>query len=539
MSGPDVTNHSPTVPDAADVAGSAASAPDDADAADDLVWHRVHPVTPAVKGWKILVVLLFIAAQQVGNNVRSAQGLLEAVGWGPIAGVLGLIVLIGFGYTALAWRMTRYAIDREAVYLRTGVLFRQHRTARLDRIQAIDVVQPLLARIIGLAELRIEVAGGSDSAVRLSFLKENAAQELRNELLARAAGVDFGTEEQPQAPVAPEREVLAVTPPVLVGSLLRSVGTILLVVIAVGLAVLVISTGQPGALFAFVPALLGVGGYLWQRFSGEFNFRAAQSPDGIRLRHGLLESRAQTVPPGRVQAVRLSQPLLWRRKDWWRVEMNVAGYGMSTEQQTESVLLPVGGRDEALLVLWLVLPDLGADDPRALLEAGMTGAAPDEGFVVSPRRARWLDPVSWRRNGYALTDRALLVRTRRLVRTLVVVPHERTQSIGLTQGPWQRRLRLASVALHSTPGPVTPVVPHLDAEVAGDLMLEQADRARKARAAAGPEQWMRELGARADAAPAPQAHPAPAPQADPAPAPQADPAPTPQPDGATPPREPR
>lgn len=500
MSGFDAARPPGTDP-AVDASGAPGSRAPDGDRP-DLDWLRVHPVTPAVKGWKVLVVLLFIAAQQVGNNVRSAQGLVEAVGWGPVAGVLGLVVLIGFAYAALAWRMTRYAVDAEAIYLRTGVLFRQHRTARLDRIQAIDVVQPLLARIIGLAELRIEVAGGSDSAVRLSFLKEDAAQELRNALLARAAGVDFGTEEQPHAPVAPEREVLAVSPPVLVGSLLRSVAAIMLVVVAVGLAVLVVSTGQPGALLGFVPVVLGVGGYLWQRFAGEFNFRAAQSPDGIRLRHGLLESRAQTVPPGRVQAVRLSQSPLWRRKDWWRVEMNVAGYGVSTEQRTESVLLPVGSRDEALMVLWLVLPDLGAADPRALLDAGLTGSAPDEGFVVSPRRAWWLDPVSWRRNGYALTDRAVLVRTRRLVRTLVVVPHERTQSIGLRQGPWQRRLRLASVALHSTPGPVTPVIPHLDGEVARGLMTEQADRARKARAAAGPEQWMRDL-AELDAAVAP------------------------------------
>src|SRR5690606_29569525 len=145
------------------------------------------------------VVLLAIAAQQVGNNVRSAQDVVDNVGWGPVFAVLAVVLLAGFGYSAVAWRMTRYAIDADAVYLQTGVLFRQQRTARLDRVQAIDVVQPLLARILGLAELKIEVAGGSDSAVRLAFLKDDAAQELRNQLLARAAGVDFGTEEQPQA----------------------------------------------------------------------------------------------------------------------------------------------------------------------------------------------------------------------------------------------------------------------------------------------------------------------------------------------------
>ncbi|KGM08745.1 membrane protein, partial [Cellulomonas bogoriensis 69B4 = DSM 16987] len=308
-----------------------------------LQWRRVHPVTPAVRGWKVLAVVLVIIAQQVSVNVRSAQDVVEAVGLLPVVGVIALVVLIGTGYAVLAWRMTRFAVDAEAVYLQTGVLFRQQRTARLDRVQAIDVVQPILARILGLAELKLEVAGGADSAVQLAFLKESDAQRLRNELLARAAGVSFGTEESPEAPVAPERPLYEVPPTRLVGSLVLSVPTLLVVVGAVALAVIVVPLGVSGLLVGLIPAGLGVAAYYWGRFSKEFNFRAAQSPDGIRLRHGLLESRAQTVPPGRVQAVQLTQGLLWRRKDWWRVQINVAGYGL-TEQDTESVLLPVGSR---------------------------------------------------------------------------------------------------------------------------------------------------------------------------------------------------
>ena len=57
----------------------------------------------------------------------------------------------------------------------TGFLFRQHRQARLDRVQAIDIVQPLLARIFGLAELKFEVADAGESAVRLAYLPLDAA----------------------------------------------------------------------------------------------------------------------------------------------------------------------------------------------------------------------------------------------------------------------------------------------------------------------------------------------------------------------------
>jgi putative membrane protein len=46
------------------------------------------------------------------------------------------------------------------------------------------------------------------------------------------------------------------------------------------------------------------------------------------------------------------------------------------------------------------------------------------------------------------------------------------------------------VVAHSTPGPVSPAVPHLDAGVAKALLAEQAGRARAARATAAPQRWM-------------------------------------------------
>ncbi len=501
----------------------------EAPATDDLVWHRVHPVTPLVRGWTVIAVLLVVVGQQTLNGLPEGENLLEGNRWWMI--LLGILAvgLVGLGYSALAWRMTSYAVDDESVHLRTGVLFRQQRKARLDRLQAVDVVQPLLARFFGLAELKLEVAGGADSGVKLGFLKEVEANRLRNDLLARAAGLRVarerpagapaadatGTEQTTGGPVdatadsgvaapgpaadgllvapeAPEQPVTAVGPGRLVASLVRSGATVGLVLGVLGIAGVVIGTREIGVLFSALPAVLGFGGFLFSRFSGEFGFRSAISPDGIRLRHGLLETRSQTIPPGRVQAVRLRQGPFWRGPDWWRVDVNVAGYGVSSDgSDTTSVLLPVGTRDEALAALWLVLPDLGTSDPRALLDEGLSGLDAGEHFTVTPRRARLLDLVSWRRNGFTVTDRALVLRGGRVFRSLVVVPHERTQSLGLEQGPLQRRFDVATFAVHSTPGPVSPKVWHLDAGDAARLLDTQAQRAREARAHAGPELWMR------------------------------------------------
>lgn len=459
-------------------------------AADSVVWRRMHPVTPAIKGWKVLVAVLVFVTYQVGDDVRRAAELVDGGGWRILLGVLAAVVLIGFGYAALAWRMTRFAVTDDAVHLHHGVVFRQQRQARLDRLQAVDVVQPLLARFMGLAELRLEVAGGAGSAVSLAFLKEDEAAALRAELLARAAGVH--TEEgAAQAPEAPEQPVFEVPIGRLAAATLRSSATVGLVVLIVAIVAMSVHSGDVGAAFFLLPGLLGLGGYFWTQLNRGANFRAAISPDGIRLRHGLTESRAQTVPPGRVQALAITQSPLWRGVDWWRVEMNVAGYGGGQDDHaTANVLLPVGTRDEAALALWLVLPDLGTADPRAVVDAGLTGTGDALGFTTVPRRARLFDPFAWRRRGVLVTDRALLVRSGWIFRRLVVVPHERTQSLALEQGAVQRRLRVASLVVHSTPGPVHPQVQHLDQDVAAALLSEQADRARTARAVARPEQWM-------------------------------------------------
>ncbi|MBE1875161.1 PH domain-containing protein [Myceligenerans sp. TRM 65318] len=473
-----------------------------------------------VRGWAVVGGAIFIIGQQTldgGPDEGGVVGLLTSPYWWTVP--LGLIVigLAGFGFAALAWRMTTYAVGDETVHLRRGVVFKQQRHARLDRLQAVDVRQPLVARLFGLSELKLEVAGGSDSGIAIGYLRDADASELRNELLARAAGLrntppavagssrvaaeqgSGGPEEVPArvdgppvgAPEAPEQPVLEVPPARLIASLLRTSVTIFFALFIAGLIVTVIVTGTPQVVFAVIAPFIGIGGYLFNRFSTEFAFRVAISADGIRLRHGLLETRAQTIPPGRVQAVSLTQGLLWRGPDWWRVQVNVAGYGGDGDAGTTNVLLPVGTRDEALTVLSLVLPDLGIDDPRAVLDAGLAGDSRTPGpFTGSPPNAVWVDPIGWRRQGFAVTGRALLLRSGRLYRILAVVPHERTQSLGIAAGPLQRRLGLASFEVHSTPGPVSPGVHHLAAADAAELLEEQAARARTARAHAGPERWM-------------------------------------------------
>jgi putative membrane protein len=254
-----------------------------------------------------------------------------------------------------------------------------------------------------------------------------------------------------------------------------------------------------------IPAILGLGTAYWRSFNTGYNFTAAISPDGIRLRYGLLDTRAQTVPPGRIQALKVTQPPLWRVLGWYRIHVNVAGYGEHhrSEGEHRTLLLPVGRKPEVMMMLSLVLPDPGTADPERVFTAGLTGLDSSAGFVTTPKRAWILSPMGWRRNGFLSTDTALLLRSGRLWRKLVMVPHQRTQSIAVHQGPLARLFGVADLVLHTTPGPVAPRLIQAATEEALGLFDQQAARARKARKLQSSEQWLAQLPPVAMPAPAP------------------------------------
>ncbi|HEX7589760.1 MAG TPA: PH domain-containing protein [Demequinaceae bacterium] len=515
-------------------------------------WTRLHIVTPVLLAGRAAGVFVVVALAQGGQGGLLAAK--NAPAWVPLAGIVIVIAVasaIAFG----EWWMNQFRVDDDAVHQRKGILFRQYRQARLDRLQAVDVVQPLVARVFGFAEVKIDVAGGKASSVRLQYLRLEDAQALRNEIVALAAGIGRApvgasvatapprekagpalsgepilapvshTPALPapasQAPVlhasarrepvgaAPQREVYAVPPGRLVGSIVASWWTLFIVGFALVTIIVVVVMGAvavrkfagdaissgggiegflSGGAYGVLSGLFAFFAVGWARFSSGFGFTAAISADGIRLQHGLLDTRHQTVPPGRVQAVRLRQGLPWRRFDWWRITINVAGY--QDEEQAETTLLPVGPRRDALYALWLVLPDLGDPDPAGTVSAALSGVGADNGFTATPRRAWLVDPLQWRRRGVLATGRALLIRQGLFARDLVVVPHEKTQSLSIRQGPLQRLLSLASVEVHSTKGSISPVAHHLDVADAIALVDAQADRAREARGRQSPEQWM-------------------------------------------------
>lgn len=428
--------------------------------------RKVHPLTPFVHGLRVVPIIILIGISVVTRHGGAGTGVLITIG----AAVLVAVVVTGLRY--LAWLRLTYWFDSDGdLRVDSGVLTRQERRLQLSRLQSVEVVAPLLARLVGLAEVRVETAGTSHSKAVLQFLTTAEAQDLRNEIVARAAGV------RPDAGEAPEQVLAMVPPGELVTSLLLRGSTALLLVLTVVVIVPAVLAAGPAAL-----GLVVLGGVpifaVFSEFSTYYGFTVARSGDGLRLRHGLLRTAHQTVPPGRVQAIGFSQPLLWRRRDWVRVRLNVAGMsrdsGSGDQAVTEHTLLPVAPWPVARAIVAHVLP--GVDLESIALDP-------------APARSRWRAPVQWHRLGVGWDGSVLMTRRGRVTRHWAVMPHARTQSVRVTQGPWQRLLGLASVWFDSTPGPVKVVALHRDSRQARDLSMAQASRASAARSGDRTARW--------------------------------------------------
>lgn len=511
---------------------------------------------------------------------------------------LGVLLLILIG-GSIDWWFTRYSLDDLAIHRRSGFLFKKNRTIRLESVQSVDISRPLVARLLGLSELRFEVADGSSEALHIKYVSARKAEVLRrtamasiNLLRSEAAGrpvdvlpgsMQISAERMPDAdqlhqpyeasyeasygaPVqdgtqpanqqmapqqggysqpAPEQGIQRPgtqqpgasrrgarmpmptpadpsQPPIFRISNMRLIASIMLehlvwlvpaVALMVGAAVIaaIMDGESPFLIFmallpgTFVP-LLGYLGTLWARFDGAANFKITPSGQGgVTLRYGFTGTHTQNVMVERIQALAVEQSILWRVFGWYRIKMTIAGIGVEQNDNqklvTRNVALPVGNRQEALMVLRLLLPALDEVQAQVLLDTADGSLKRQQpqvpAMIVTPSSARWMDLLTWKRNGVTTvgytagsvqattridSDAArasvgehtqgdlLLIRGGCFNRTLSIVPVSRVLSVSWGQGPLQRAFGCASVHFGTVPGPVRTLMMHLPPRVCEDLV---------------------------------------------------------------------
>jgi len=289
---------------------------------------------------------------------------------------------------------------------------------------------------------------------------------------SRSAAPGAGAPAAPAIPAdaQPERVVFRVRAARLAVALALSITGVIVAVVIAAVALLASLTHSSAYAAFYLPDAVGVVIGVWRQFNGEYGTTIAVAPDGLRLRSGLVQRTAETIREGRVQAVRLVEPLVWRAFGWCRLEVDVAGPRQRRENRSESrrlrALVPVGTRAEAEKML-----------------AELVSGAPVPSRKP-PRRARWKAPLQYHFLAWGGDDRYLVAARGRIRPTTTWIPLEKVQSVRWEQGPVQRRLSLASVRLDVAGRRTTGSVQDRDVTEADDVLRRLPALTRAARAGA-------------------------------------------------------
>ena len=451
--------------------------------------RRLHPLTPLFGSWRLLGLAGIVGYGVFGDDLDRLVWIWDALHGDAEIGatVRAALLLIALAIASVAvgwlsWRTTGFAIIAEpgepgTLLYHRGLFNRQRSQVRLKRVQSVDVNQPFVPSLFGLAVVRLDMAAGEGASVNLAFLGHAEAWALREEILRHTS-------------VRPAAEPAETTPPpepvighvdtgqLIRASLLDGVGVVLMFV-AWLVVVVVLGVGWgwkalAAALTGILPLAIAILAEARKQISTvlrEADFTVMRTRTGIRTRAGLTSKTNRTIDFDRVQSIRIERPMLWRRFRWARVEVDVAG----ADAKIGASLMPV------------------ADDPTAVGLAGDVagerieppgGMAADWGAALVPpgRRARLIDPLTARWLGVALLDHGIVTRTGIWVRTVTYVPFARVQSVSVRQGWFQRRLGLATVFLDLPSGATRWQAPHRDVAEAASLLRVLTEQARTHRA---------------------------------------------------------
>ncbi|ASO18939.1 putative membrane protein [Actinoalloteichus hoggarensis] len=299
--------------------------------------------------------------------------------------VAGLLLVNGL----MRWLTTRYRITEDQVVLRTGWLFRTRRAVPRERIRTVDLTARLMHRVFGLTTVKIGTGGrkgaGLSDEMTLDSVSRAEAERLRQVLLHRAAAT-AATASRPGADAegvaagdGPEADAAGRTDVEQTGTVLSrldprwlrfaplTLAGLTAVGVLAGLSmqwIQELSLDEVGLIqdglswLDALPVGVLVGGVILALLLVStilslvvyairyWNYVLTRETDGtIRVRRGLLTTRAVSLEEKRLRGVELQEPLLLRGARAGQV--NAVAVGISAVSPDSSQLLPPAPVDEA------------------------------------------------------------------------------------------------------------------------------------------------------------------------------------------------
>ncbi|MFB6305258.1 MAG: PH domain-containing protein [Haloferacaceae archaeon] len=451
---------------------------------------------------------------------------------GAVAGValVGLAVVLLVGYEVAYWQRYEYELTDDTFDIRSGVVARRERKIPLRRIQNVDIRRNVVQRILGIAALDLETAGGGDTEAAVRYVSFEEAKRLQRAIAERKRGET--AEEETEAPagevlfeLSPRELALvgalsfdlrlpglvlflfsgsATALPTVFGVSLSDAGTLALAgLAAVGLLVVLVVSWAVGATVAVL---------------NYYGFRLTRVDDELQYERGLLRRYDGSVPLSKVQALTVEDNPLKRRFGYASLSIETAGRVGGREGGSGSQAAVPIARVDRVYALARDVEAFGEPDverppgrvrrryaARYLLATGaLVGLLYGvETALVSGLPVPWYAPVAllpvlalaahlkWVHRGYWLGDDHLVTRNGVLSRETKVVPYYRVQTVIDSRTVFQRRWGLGTVTA-DTAGSLSitgsdAAAVDVDDGTADRLREELAERLRRALAERGRE----------------------------------------------------
>ncbi|MFB6228728.1 MAG: PH domain-containing protein [Halobacteriales archaeon] len=386
--------------------------------------RRLHPLVGAVRALQYGLygfTVPFFGISMAANVFDGLIGILfPTVILGGLAGVI---------YGAVSYARYTYGITEETFDVASGVVGRRKREIPHRRIQNVDVTRSFWQKLLEVATVRIETAGGGSTEALLDFVADPEAERLQQALRERrvAARRDEATEDAPEGDahasgsegegVAGENTEAAEAEPAghreeqrLTGLFVLSdvelaihaattfrpgvlgllvIGTPLLGELVADLLValaaplggpesLVLSTLSPDEALAvaIVGVPLGIAS-AWALgmaigVNQYYGFRLGRRGEELVYDRGLLSEFSGTIPLEKVQTLTVTENVFQRALGYAGLSIDTAGYaGGNSGQGGNRSAIPLAKRERVI-----TLVDL------------LEGATLDAAFTRPPKRAR-------------------------------------------------------------------------------------------------------------------------------------------------------
>ncbi len=471
--------------------------------------YRSVPYRIFENAYRIIGIIVISIIFSTGDGGQEGA---ETTGFDPLIwGVFVLVGLVAVGLWEMAYvKRYEYRVTRDTFDIDSGVFSRREREIPFERIQNVDVAQNVFQRALGIAEVRLETAGGGDSEARLRYVSRPEATRLQELVSERKRGE---TERDPEAPDdvlfeldSNELAILGLT-----SANFNLLGLILILFVVLGTPVaaeqvsprlsVLLLLGPALAILALVLLWIVSGIQAVLRYYG---FRLVRHEEELRYQRGLLQQYNGTIPLSKIQTLMIRENLIARSAGFGNLAIETAGYAPGQGSDSVESAIPIAKRDR-LFALARSIEDIGevtfTRPPKrariryvgrytivvgvlvgVLWSIHATTGALDDWYlgavlwVLVPPAAH----LKWVHLGYYYDENYVVTRSGFWTRQTTIVPYYRVQTVSESQTIFQRRRQLGTLVVDTASSGGfwggNAVALDIDIEDARDLREEVHDR---------------------------------------------------------------